>query len=561
MKLDTTIINARIRTGDPRRPHASAIGIWNGSICALDEEAAEFSTARVVDAAGTVVVPGFHDAHCHTTSFGLSMSLLDLSDVGGMNAILAAVRREAQQRPDRDWLIGTGYGRGLAPGEHPTAQDLEDASEGRPVWLTHTSGHMCVVSTSALDLLRSSQVQHAAFHSMGHDDGGRPDGLLEELDMDIVKNFHGPSSLSRLSDAIDRATRRYIAEGITSFTDAGVGGPGIEHGPLEIAAYQLAHRNHLLHSRGQLMVYSEVLHELSGNEDDLVRGGLDLGIHTGFGDEWLSIGPVKFWVDGSGLANTAATQDHHGEPVGQFTDDPDALRQAITTAANAGWRVAAHAMGDAAVDLVLDALETCERTRSVLTSPPTRARHRIEHGGLIRNDQISRLARLGIVVVVQPAFIAEFGDQLTQTLAQSGTRLPDALRTKSLLDAGIRVAGSSDRPVTRSSPLQGIQAMVQRLTESGSPFTLSERVPAEVALGAFTQGAAYAAGAETFRGTLAPRFDADLVFLDDDPVQVDASKIGHINVLATMVGGHVVHDPAGLFDQDVGPQSSEPRDG
>ena len=561
MNIDTIIVNARIRTRDPERPEASSLGIWNGSIVGLGEDLAGLTATQVVDVDGAVVAPGFHDAHCHTTSFGMAMTMLDLSEARGMTALLDAVRDEATRRPTGEWVIGTGYGKGLAAGEHPTAEDLEFASQGRPVWLTHASGHMCAVSSSAIALLRLSTGQQEAFDRMSRDDSGSLSGLLEELDMDIVKNFHGPSSLTRLAQAIDRATTHYVCEGITSFTDAGVGGPGIEHGQLEIAAYQLAQRNHLLHGRAHLMVYSEMLHELSGHEDDLVRSGLDLGIHTGFGDGRLSLGAVKFWVDGSGLANTAATAGTNGEVEGQFTDDPHILKEAIITAARAGWQVAAHAMGDAAVDLVIEALTTARRRDSALQRPPARTRHRIEHGGLIRRDQIEKLARLGMVVVVQPAFIAEFGDQLRDTLAMSGTRLDETLRVRSLLQAGVRVGGSSDRPVTRSSPLQGIQAMVQRVTETGQPFNPAERVSAEVAMTAFTEGAEYAAGTDLMRGRLAPRHDADLVLLDDDPIRVEPSRIGQIKVLATIIAGETAYDPAGIFGDDVFPERSDPDDG
>lgn len=164
--------------------------------------------------------------------------------------------------------------------------------------------------------------------------------------MDLVKDYVGPSSVEQLARAIDRATSVYVAEGITSFTDAGIGCPGPGHSPVEIAAYQLARTTGRLHARAQLMVHNEPMHELAGHRDDAITAGLDLGLHNGLGDDWLSIGAMKIWIDGLGL----------DDGDGYFDNDPEILRRSIIDAHRAGRQVAAHAMGERAVDLVLDAL-------------------------------------------------------------------------------------------------------------------------------------------------------------------------------------------------------------
>lgn len=554
--LDTLVTNANIITMDALRPHASSIGIWNGHVVGLDDDLLGSSARRTVDVGGATVAPGFHDAHCHTTSYGLACELLDLTDTRSVASILAAVARLASDSGPSEWLIGMGYGRGLAPGEHPSADELDRVAGGRPVWLTHLSGHVCVVNHRALDLIKERNTPAPSERGRIHlDEQGRPTGLLEEAAMDLAKNYHGPSSVEQLAHAIDVATRRYAAEGITSFADAGVGCPGIDHSPVEIAAYQCARQSGRLRARAQLMIHSEMLHGYTAHPDGALSLGLDLGIRSGIGDSWLEIGAVKVWVDGSGTAGTAATSDDGG--AGIYDNDPAALSRVITEACSSGWQVACHAMGDRAVDLVLDAIETSTATGPPATQRGPGLRHRIEHGGLIRSDQIQRLARLGMVVVPQPVFISEFGDALSDTLC-GGTRTDESFRVRSLLNAGVQVAGSSDRPVALGAPLLGMQSMVERLTASGRLYGANERVSAEVALASYTRGGAYASHNEHRRGRLSTRLEADLVVLGDDPTRVDPSTIAGIEVLATLVGGDASHDPTAMFDDDESRVADDP---
>jgi predicted amidohydrolase YtcJ len=533
--LDLLIRDARIRTADPGRPAATAIGIWNGAIVGLDEEVLGLPSELTVAADGAVIVPGFHDAHCHTTSFGLGLVLLDLTGVQGAAAILDEVAAYASGLNEKDWVIGTGYGAGLPLGEHVTREELDRAAGGRPVWLTHFSGHQCVVSSAALEAAGITAAGSGRGR-IGADPSGRPNGLLEEAAMDMIKDHVGPSPAQQLARAIGEATSRYAAEGITSFTDAGIGCPGLDHSPAEIAAYQLARRSGWLHARGQLMVHNEMMHELSAHPDDAIDRGLDFGIHTGFGDDWLSLGAMKIWVDGLGTAGA------DGQP--DFDNEPELLRRDIIAAHRAGWQVAAHAMGDLAVDLVLNALAEAIASGPypVQTASP---RHRIEHGALIRPDQLARLAALDMTVVTQPVLVREFGDFFSEVVPAD--RLGEVFRVRSLIEAGIAVAGSSDRPVAPGSPLLGIQSMVQRLAKSGTVHGPQERLSPAEALAAFTIAPARAARVEQHRGTLVPRKAADLVLLADDPVTAPDERIGAIEVLGTIVGGLASYDPAGLL--------------
>ena len=535
MKLDLVIRNARLLDPGSSDPSASSIGIWHGRIVGVGDDVANLDAVASVDVHGATVLPGLHDSHVHTTSYGIGLMTLDLSGIVGMGPLLDAVASYATALAPDAWVIGSGYGLGLDLGVQPSRANLDAAAGGRPVWLTHFSGHFCVLSSAALAAVGITSADASGGRGRIHVDAdGEPDGLLEESAMDLVKDYRGPSSIEDLAASIDIATAIYAAEGITTFVDAGIGSPGIDHSPVEIAAYQLARETGRLHVRGQLMVHDAVMHPVRSHPDDAIAQGLDLGVRTGFGDGWLEIGAMKIWVDGSGA-------------TGKFDDDPAVLRRSIVAGARAGWQVAAHAMGDAAVDLLLDALDEAAAAGPTPGCTPATRPHRVEHGALIRPEQITRLARMGVVVAHQPSFLSTFGDLLL-SLADESQRA-NGFRCKSLLDAGVVVAGSSDRPVAPGAPLRGIQSMIERTTESGVSFGPDEALDATTALAAYTRGGAYAEGRAGHSGALRPGFDADLVVLADDPTTVATEQIGAIEVLATLVDGNAVYDTAGLFSE------------
>lgn len=537
--LDLLIRGATVHTMDADRPQAHSIGVWNGWIVGVDEDVAGCRAGREIDLDGATVVPGFHDAHCHTSSYGVSHAQLDLSDAPTIDAVLDRVRSHAGTLPEGSWVIGVGYLDRVQPGRHPTADELDRVCGGHPVWLTHRSGHMCSVSSAVLRMLPDPLPPGAAAY-VARDETGRPTGVLEEAAMELVKEVVGPGSVEEMVTAIDVATRQYVTEGITSITEAGIGCPGVDHSPLEIGAWQLASRRGLARTRAHLMVHSELFHEVDRHPVDAARSGLDLGLHTGLGDERVRISAMKIWLDGAGTAGRAATGEDD-DPDAHLVDDPARLRTAVVEAHRAGWQVAAHAMGDRAVDLLLDALSDAGPEAEV-----RQRRHRIEHGGLIRPDQVERLRSLGVVVVIQPAFIQEFGDALAHHFGAD--RVDWSIRQRSLLEAGIVVAASSDRPVAAGAPLIGVQAMVERLTASGADYGTGERVGVMEALLAYTQHAAYAAGVDDLIGTVAARRLADIVVLDRDPATVATSELSRVAVLATLVGGRAVHDRTGLWD-------------
>jgi predicted amidohydrolase YtcJ len=528
IEADLLLRNATVITLDG--PDAHSVAVLGDRIVAVDDEV---PARRVVDLDGAVVVPGFHDAHNHMAWFGLTLDDID-ARTDSMDALLDAVAAVAATAPGSPrWVTGTGYDDNRL-GRHPHRDELDRAADGRPVRLMHASGHMTVVNSPIL--ARLGLDRHGRDVPGGRivvDDTGRPTGLLQEQAQNLVNDLVLPYSTTTLVDAIDRAGRRYLTEGVTSCTEAGVGGGWIGKSPTEVAAYQAARDQGRLHVRVELMVVSDVLHPLAGHADDTTAHGIDLGIRTGFGDDWLRLGPVKVFTDGSLIGHTAAMCHDYADTPGSrgyLQADPDVLTETILAAHRSGWRVAAHAIGDAAIDLVLDAYERAQRDL-----PRPGVRHRIEHFGVPRPDQIARAAALGVVPVPQGRFIHELGDGMLRALGPD--RAARAYPMRSLLDAGIVLPGSSDRPVVTGAPLAGMHDMVNRTTAAGLLLGPGEAVTGREALYAYTYGSAHAAHRETDLGTVTVGKLADLVVLEDDPTRIEPHRIRDIRVRATMIGG------------------------
>ena len=539
MVVETLFTGARFLSG-PDFVAVDAVAVQHGRIVALGHEARELSARRRVDLGGAVVVPGFHDAHNHLAWFGMTLDELPLGErhVRSVDDICAAVSRWAADLPPGSWVIGSGYNQNKLVGGHPTAAALDRAAPQHRVWLKHASGHMCVVNSAVLAELDLTQVPEGG--DVVLDDDRRPTGLLREQAQLLLRPLVYPVPLARVTRAIEKANRAVLAEGVSSVQEAGIGGGWIGRTPIELAAYQDARDAGVLDVRVTVMVVSDVLHALESADEDETDFGLDLGLRTGFGDDRLRIGAMKIFADGSIIGRTAAMCDDyvgdHGQH-GYFQLPPAELREIIRRAHRSGWQVATHAIGDRAVQETLDCYE------AVLAEyPRPDHRHRIEHCGFTRPEDVDRIARLGVIPVPQGRFIAELGDGI---VAAVGTdRVQGYHRQKSFLDAGVEVPASSDRPVVDGRPLLGIQALIERRTASGTVLASGERLSRAQALRAHTYGSAYAAFAEQRVGLLAPGYLADLAVLSADPLH--AEDLEDVAVLATVVGGEIVQDAAGL---------------
>ena len=537
---DLLLVNGNVLTMDPGLPTASAVAVAGGRIVGIYDGDPDVTAKDVIDLRGLTLIPGFHDAHNHMIGFGLSLTEIDLR-TGSQDELYARVAAKAATTPEGEWIIGSGYDQ-TRTGAHPHRDALDAIAPNHRVWLKHTSSHMCVVNSLVLaDLGIGETVPQVDGGRVTTDATGRPTGLLEERAQELVGNLTHPYPLTTLTDAVDAAGRRYLAEGITSVTEAGVGGGWIGQSPVELAAYVTARDQGRLHVRVELMVISDVFHPLGAHPSDGIETGIDLGLRTGFGDDWLRLGPMKIFTDGSLVGRTAAmSAPFDGDPgnSGYLQADADQLTERIIEAHRAGWRVAAHAIGDRAIDLALDAFADAADQY-----PRPRPRHRIEHFAAARPDQVARAAKLGVIAVGQGRFASELGDGM---LAAVGPERASWLyRQRSLLDAGLVLPGSSDRPVASGAPLLGIHDMVNRRTATGAPFNAAEAITPAEALRAYTWGSAYASKQERTKGSISPGKLADFTVLSEDPTAVAPDRIAGLEVIATFLDGTLRHTAPG----------------
>ena len=336
-------------------------------------------------------------------------------------------------------------------------------------------------------------------------------------------NFHVAVDPGELIAAVERAGTAYLAAGLTTVCDAQVTSR-------EMAAYREAR------AQGRLLVRTVCMplsHQLGNYEAT--------GLAGPFGDEWLSVGPMKFYCDGSLIGGTAAFSAHvttasqdYRDGAGLLFWDPAQFAEAIEEAHLAGWRIGVHAQGDAAIGLVLDAFARAQNARA-----DTDPRFRIEHCGYPTDAQLARMRDLGVIAVCQPSYLHDSGDEFLDAMPAIAHRL-QPLRAE--LDLGIRVVLSSDSDVASYRPLDTIAAAVRRQTRTGRQIGPDQALTVQEAVLAHTIDAAFAIGAEHRLGSLEPGKLADLVILGGDLPGCPAEEISGLGVDLTVIAGRVAHE-------------------
>lgn len=531
---ETLLYNVTIYTMDDRQPTARAMVWREGTILAVgetDDLAARYPAARRVDGGGLCVVPGFNDCHCHILAYGLDLSAADLSPerAPDIPSLVQQLRRWAEEHPDAEWIVGSFYDQNrLSERRHPTRYDLDQVSAHKPVFIEHTSKHGGVANSVALRLAGiTSETPDPPGGTIVRDTRGEPTGVLLESAVDLVTRRQPPLSHRQRVQAVQLAARAMAERGITAASDASVGWNDLEG---EIVAYAQA-VNEGAPLRMTLMILASALEREDGwLSPQEVRTGCD-GVRVGI---------AKVFADGALTTRTAALREPYADTdtTGILLHSEEKLRQYILGAHRAGWQVATHAIGDRAIETVLDIY-----AQALRESPRPDARHRIEHCMLLDETLMARLRELNVVAVLQPEFLARLGDAYRMGLGEE--RASQLKPVASLLRVGVPVAFSSDCPVVPGAPLDGVRAAMERRTPQGAVLDRQERVDALTAIRLYTLGSAYAARDEAHTGTLAEGKRADFVLLSRDPVSTPVEEWEGVRVVATVFGGNVV---AGRFE-------------
>lgn len=464
--------------------------------------------AEIIDLGGRTVLPGFIDAHTHLASTGLTRTgYLDLSEVRSPEELLEQLRGELARKAEGEWLIGRGWDESRwSERRYVTRQELDRVAPANPVALFRVDGHLLVVNSRALKEVPLPRAWLEGGEARVRTDLER--GWLWE---EAAWWFHEriKPDLPQLKRAILAGMELAHSHGITSIHEVAK--------PDYLRAYQELKEEGKLRLRAYLNLRGEQMEEL-----------IELGLQTGFGDEWLRLGGVKFFADGSlGAGNAALSEPYRDrDGCGELNHPPEELRRFVERARAHGLQVMIHAIGDRAIEAVLEAFERAGVTPE--------ERHRIEHFELATPEQIERAVQLGVVLSMQPNFLqwAAPGGLYEARLGEERARRIDPHRQ--VLDAGGRLAFGSDcMPL---GPLFGLHQVVN------APQPV-QRLTLEEALRCYTQGGAYASFEEELKGTLEVGKLADLVVLSEDPFD-KPEELAEIQVEMTFIGGELVYSRA-----------------
>jgi predicted amidohydrolase YtcJ len=517
MSATLVIVNAKILTLNPKQPQAQALAARNGRIIAVGSNAQirkrVATSTTVIDAKERVVVPGLVDCHVHMTEFGFFLQHLNLRNTRSIKEMQRELSAYASKAHRKGWILGGRWDHEkLAEKRLPTCWDLDAAVPDRPVFLVRVCGHMGVANTEAL---RKAGITSETVAEGGriclNDATGQPNGILEENAMDLVRKVIPKPTPETLKEVCLLACTKAVEAGLT-------GVHWITDSPAEIRTIGKLDSEGRLPLRVHVGVPLRHLGSLVSvdTSKEVVRGK----VGTGF---------IKMFADGSLGSHTAAMKR-------PYTDEPNSnglllhpktkLRQLVLQAHRSGVQLAVHAIGDRAIEEVLDAYE-----QALKQYPRKDHRHRIEHCSILTPQLIKRMKRLGLTASVQPYFVvSDFW--LVNRVGERRARWAFPFRT--LVKTGVVLISGSDCPVEDISPLLGIWAAVAKRGAN-------ESLTVKQAFETYTSKAAYASFEENEKGTVEVGKLADLTILSGDPFRVEPNSIRKIKADMTVIDGKVAY--------------------
>jgi predicted amidohydrolase YtcJ len=534
LSLDLVVFNGKIITNNPAFDIAEAMAVRGEQIVAVGRTTDILKLAgpgtRRVDLGGRAVIPGLIDTHTHALDWARSVvrDELDLSypKVSKIEDVVKAVAARVGRLKPGEWVVGTSWDDAkFAERRYVTRQDLDAVSPANPVYLMHVSGHLAAANSVALKLAGiTASTPDPQGGVLEKDAQGEPTGVVKDTAMGLVGRLLPQQTKEDSVKGVAHLSRAAAETGLTTIHD-------IALAPEDFAAYQEAYRRGLLKIRVHMA-------PLATSQRDIDRLKA-MGIRTGFGDSHLKFGPVKVFTDGGMGARTIAIYPPpvKNEPtnLGLLLWKTEDLEKTHQQLAEMGWQLATHAIGDRAIDQVLDSYAKVAQLH-----PGRDLRSRVIHGGIATPAIQKRLKELNVLVDSNPPFVYWIGSWFEK---YGPERVRWSYPAKSYFDNGIIVSGGSDVYVTPISPWWGIwAAVVRREMKSGQVFAPEERVSVRQALQMYTQNGAYAGFEEKIKGTLEAGKLADFVVLDRNPLEVPSDQLKDVKVLATFVGGDAVFD-------------------
>ena len=525
--VDFIVVNGRVLTQEAAVPRAEAFAVKDGRFVAVGSTAdiRNLATARtrVIDAAGMCVLPGFIDTHCHPD--GISELFEANANVRTLAELQANLRARAATTPEGYWVVGAMFD-DTKLDKRLTKADLDAVSTRHPIVVNHRGGHTDWYNSAAFALAGVTRdTPDPVGGRFRRDANGDLDGMVAELARNVFwpvgqrEQFTPDQTRDRGRQGMAHISRLLTATGLTTVHNAGVGADAIRAYEDTRAARELRHRSYLMVLGG-------------GGAYSRLR---DAGIYTGFGDDLIRIGGVKYAADGSASERTMrmSTPFMGTNDYGIQTMTAEAIHAAVDDAHRNNWQVGIHANGDVTIDLVLTAYE-----RALAQWPHPDRRHRIEHCSLVNPSLLARIAKTGSIPTPFWTYIYFHGEKWEQ---YGDEKMRWMFAHRSFLDSGIRVPGASDYGPGPFEPLMAIQSMVTRKDYRGKEWGPNQKVTVDEALRIATVNGSYASYEERTKGTISAGKLADFVMLEKDPHDVPVDTIKDIRVVRTVVGGRTVH--------------------
>jgi hypothetical protein len=525
---DIVFLNSKVITVDKDESIAEAVGVRDGRIVHVgnSKSVKPFTNEKtcIINLEGRTMLPGFIDAHTHVELIAENLVLavsVHIPPLESVEEILTRIRGKVNQTRKGEWIIGQGRGMGnIQP--LPSKRDLDAIAPEHPVVL-RSSMHRYMLNSMALRLAGvTKDTPNPPGGEIDKDqETGEPTGILKECYQILPIP---PYPYMKVKEALREVFHMFVKYGVTTIYDL----PATSS---SIRAYQELLRNDELPLRLQLSI---TINDSAGTQKIAELGCLkDLGFQTGFGDNRLKLGAIKVFVDGEG--DTAAFYDPPGQSKhwrGLLKLTQEELSTIVKTAHRVGLQVWMHAIGDKALDMALDAVET-----ALDELPRENHRHRIEHAG-IRSctlEHLGRMKKMEVIPVPTPAWIYP-------TINIQRDR--KVYRYRSIIEHGLSPPGNSDSAGSMPesiNPLFGIWCVVARKTESGELLCPEEKISVMDAIRLYTANSAYAGFEEEIKGSIEVGKLADLIVLSADPLSCKTDEIKNITVEMTIVGGKIVY--------------------
>jgi len=507
---DCILFNAGVITLDPERPSAELVAIKGNRIVGVGnkDDLLRFKGAgtKLIDCEGGTIIPGFNDAHCHPLAYASTLLYVDCSPAAATNIaeIQGRIRQRVKRTPKGKWIRAAHYDElGLFEKRPPNRWELDEAAPVNPVILVHRYGQDCVLNSLALQVagITRETPSPPAGTIYRDEETGEPNGRISGRNEHLERAIP-PLDDNDLEEGVKLANREYLSLGITSLQDTSWTN-GLHH-------WQKLHR---IIGRGSL---SPRLSMLIGTES--LEEFHNLGLSTGSGDDRLRLGGIKIALDES-------TGCHH--------PPQSAINHLALRALQTGFQLAFHVSDIHMLQASLSAIGYVMRQ---IAGPGLR--HRVEHCGVCPPGLLTPLKESGAIVVGQPSFLYFIGHKYLDEV--SSEQMDYLFPIGSFQRRGIGVAFGSDSPVVPSNPLMGIYAAVTRKVEDGRSLSQHERISPLEALKMYTVGGAHASCEERVKGSILPGKLADLVVLNDDPLEIAPEELRGLKVIRTIINGRIM---------------------